>query len=85
LQWFNIIEVPFVGYKRIDQETTDVRHVGKNHMIDFLMLKNQEFPPSSDRPQKGMSQNCCDGGLVIVENFLPNERRIGSAITELYS
>ena len=28
---------------------------GKNSMIDFHLLKSQEFPPLLDRQQKGMS------------------------------
>ena len=34
-----------------------------------MHTENQEFLPPSDRLQKGMSQNLCDGRLVIVECF----------------
>jgi len=50
--------------------------LGKHCTIDFCMLKNQELPPLSDRLQKEWVENCCDGGLVILESFYKRKEEL---------
>jgi len=50
----NIGEVPFGGWKQQKYEAKS--DLGKNCVIDFCILKNQEFPPESDRLHRGMGR-----------------------------
>ena len=82
----NNSNIRLVNLKNIRMCKMHIRpSTSKNRAINFCILKIKSFFHYQTDYMKEWVKNCCDGGLLIVENFLLKERRIGSAITELCS
>ena len=66
------------------QQTIEAKpNLGRNHTINFLILKNQGFPPLSDRPLlKRKEWAIAVMWISHRRELLPKKRRIGSTITD---
>ena len=63
--------ISFLISSSSDQLISQLKHkpnLGEGCVINFCAIENQMFWPLSDKPHnKGIVENCCDGGISIVE------------------